>query len=222
MISSRSWNPVAVPGDGVAALERLLQLVHRQRQQITQRPGRVGDPFFGDVEHLRLGFVERLGDVVGLEVGDLGDLAGHPDQLAQHRRVLHDLGVARGVRDRRCGVLQFEQRLCATDLIEQSVAAQFVGDGDRVDRLTGGHQAADGRVDVLVTRLVEVIDHHAEFADLIDDVARQQQRPQQTLFGIQVVRRDATIGSARRAIATRVAREISHESPTLPDGACGT
>ena len=79
--SSRSWKPGGRAGDGVAALERLLQLVHRQRQQIAERPGGVGDAVLGDLEHLRLGFVERLGDVVGLEVGDLGDVAGDADQL---------------------------------------------------------------------------------------------------------------------------------------------
>ena len=82
-------------GDDVAALERLLQLVHRQRQQVRQRPRGVDDAIFGDLEHLGLGLIERLGDIVGLHVRDLGDLAGDADQPAQHRRVLHDLRVAR-------------------------------------------------------------------------------------------------------------------------------
>ncbi len=198
-------------GDDVAALEGLLQLVHRQRQQVAERADRGEvDAFLGDLEDLGLGFVERLGDVVGLEVGDLGDLAGDADQLAQHRRVLHDLGVARGVGDRRRRVLQFEQCLWPADLVEQTVAAQLVGDRDRVDRLTGGDQAADGRVDVLVARLVEVLDIDTELADEVDDIARQQQGTEQTLFGIEVVRWNATIGTARCAVTTGVAGEISH------------
>ena len=55
-------------GDGVAALEGLLQLVHRQRQQVAERLGGVDDAVLGDLEDLRLGLVERLGDVVGFEV----------------------------------------------------------------------------------------------------------------------------------------------------------
>ena len=89
-----------------------------------------------------------------------------------------------------------QQRLRTADLVEQAVAAQFVGDGDRVDRLAGGHQPADRRVDVLVAWLVEVIDHHPELGDLADHVARQQQRTEQALFGVEVVRWHTTVGSA--------------------------
>ena len=67
-ISSRSLKPGGGAGDDVAALEGLLQLVHRQRQQVAERAGGVGDAVLGDLEDLGLGLVERLGDVVGLEV----------------------------------------------------------------------------------------------------------------------------------------------------------
>jgi hypothetical protein len=33
---------------------------------------------------LRLGLVDGLGDVVGLAVGQLGDVAGHVDQPSEH------------------------------------------------------------------------------------------------------------------------------------------
>ena len=133
-------------GDDVAALERLLQLVHRQRKQIAERSDRGEvDALLGDLEDLRLCFVERLGDVVGLEVGDLGDVAGDTDQLAQHGRVLHDLGVTRRVGDGRRRVLQFEQRLRTADLVEQAIAAKLVGNRHDVDRLTGGGQPSNRR-----------------------------------------------------------------------------
>jgi hypothetical protein len=204
-------------GDDVAAFERLLQLVHRQWQQVAERHRRVDDACLGDLEDLRLCLVECLGDIVGLEITDLGDLAGDADELAQHRRVLHDLGVPRRVGDGRRRVLQLEQRLRPTDLVEQSVATQFVGDSDGVDGLTIGHQPADGRVDVLMRRLVEVIDPDAELTDLIDDIA--QQTPS-SLLGIELC--GGTHCPTGEFRSRPESREISHESLTLHDRACGT
>ena len=132
---------------------------------------RVGDPLLGDLEDLGLGLVERLGDVVGLAVGELGDVARDVDQPAQHRRVLDDLGVVAGARDRRRGVLQLVHRLRAADLVEQTGAAQLVGDGDRVDRAAARVQRADGVEDVLVRRPVEVGRVQALLADDADRLA---------------------------------------------------
>ncbi len=143
-------------GDRVAAIERLLEAVHRLRQQVVELANRVGDPLLGNREHLGLGLVERLGDVVGLAVGELGDVARHIDQAAQHRRVLDDLGVVAGARDGGRRVLQLVHRLRATDLFEQPAAAQLVGDGDRVDRAAARVQGADRVEDVLMGRAVEV------------------------------------------------------------------
>ena len=98
--------------------------------------------------------------------------------------------------------LQLEQRLRPADLVEKAVAPQLVGNGDRVDRLAVGHQAADGGVDVLVPWFVEVVDADAELADLIDDVTRQQQRAQQALLRIEVVRRNDRL-SDRRGLRSR-------------------
>jgi hypothetical protein len=56
-----------------------------------------------------------------------------------------------------------------------------------------------------MSRLVEVVDPYAEFTDLVDDVTRQQQRAEETLLRIEVVRRHTTVGPARRAVTTGVA-----------------
>ena len=191
-------------GDAVAALEGLLQLVERQGQQVAEGSGGIHHAVLGHLEHLGLGLVERLGDIVGLEVGQLGDLAGHADEPAQHRRVLHDLGVAAGVGDGRRGVLQLQQRLRTTDLLDQPVAAQLIGDRHDVDRLATGHQATDGRVDVLVRRFVEVLDVHPHLRDLADDLARQQQRAQQALFSAEVVGWHPAVAAGWLAIAAGV------------------
>ena len=56
------------------------------------RLGGVGHPAVGELEHLRLGQIEGLGDVVGHVVAHLGDLAGHADEPAQERGVLRRCG----------------------------------------------------------------------------------------------------------------------------------
>ena len=101
----------------------------------------VDDPPVGQLEHLRLGDVEGLGDVVGLVVAELGDLAGHADEPAQHGGVLHDAAVARGVGDGRGGGLQVDQEVRAPDGVEEVVAAELVGHGHGVDRLADGRRA---------------------------------------------------------------------------------
>ena len=123
---------------------------------------------------------------------------------------MNDLGVARRVGDGRSRVLQLEQRLRSADLVEQTIATQLVGDRDRVDRLTRRGETAYGPVDVLMARLVEVIDVDAELANDIDHISRKQQGAQQALLGVEVVGRYASVGSARVAVASGVAGEISH------------
>ena len=151
---------------------------------------RVGDALLGDVEDLALGHVEGLDHVVGLAVGELGDVAGDVDQLAQQRRLLDDLGVVAGARDRRRGVLQLVQRLGPTDLGQQAGPAQLVGDGDRVGRGARRVQRPDGVEDVAVGRLVEVGRAERHLADHADRLTRQQQGAEHRLLGLDVVRRD--------------------------------
>jgi len=58
---------------------------------------------------------------------------------------------------------------------------------------------------VLMPGLVEMVDRYAEFADLVDDITRQQQGAEQALLGVEVVWRDTTVGPARVAVTTGVA-----------------
>ena len=149
-------------GDGLAACVDELEVVHDLAQDVVDLRGGVGDPLLGHLEHLRLGLVERLAHVVGLLIGELGDVGRHADQAPQQRGVLHDAGVAAGVRDRRRRCLHLQQRDRATDLVEQTGAPQLVGDGHRIDGLPGRRQDPDRLVDVLVGRLVELARLHTE------------------------------------------------------------
>src|SRR4029453_12012142 len=67
-------------GDGVAPAVELLEPVEVEAQQVLDLGRAVGDPALVDVVDHRLGPVERLGDVLGHAVADLGDLAGHADE----------------------------------------------------------------------------------------------------------------------------------------------
>ena len=59
----------------VVAVARL-EVVEGVLQRVADADHRVGDAPLGDLEHERLGAVERLGDVVGGVVAHLGDVAG--------------------------------------------------------------------------------------------------------------------------------------------------
>ena len=201
-------------GDRVAPGVGLLEAVHHRLDRLAEQLRGVGDAVLGDLEDLGLGVVDGLGHVVGLAVGHLGDVAGDVDQAPQQRGVLDDAGVVGGVGDRRRGVLQGVQRLRAADLLEQAVAAQLVGDGDRVGRRTRRVQGPHGVEDVLVRRAVEVLRAQPLLGDRADGVTRQQQRAEHGLLGLQVVRRHAP--GARRAPRAAVVVAVAAEPPRRP------
>ena len=198
-------------GDRVAPGVRLLEPVHHRLDRLAEQLRGVGDAVLGDLEDLGLGVVDGLGHVVGLAVGHLGDVAGDVDQAPQQGGVLDDPRVVGGVGDRRCGVLQGVQRLGAADLLEQPVAAQLVGDGDRVGGRTRRVQGAHGVEDVLVRRPVEVLGTQALLGDGADGVTRQEQGAEHGLLGLQVVRRHAP-GARRTARAGRRRRCVRRRS----------
>ena len=187
-------------------------------------PRRVDHAILGDLEHLRLGEVDGLGDVVGLGEREVGDLAGGVDQPPQQRGVHHDAGVVLGARHRRCCVLQIVQPLDATDVVEQSVPTQLVRDRDHVDRSRRRVQRADRVEDVLVRRAVEVTHAEAGFADDADRITAQQQRAEHRFLGLQVVGRHST-AAVRCSVASFVPAGSEllvdrHGDPTLPGSSC--
>ena len=89
-------------------------------------------------------------------VAHLGDVAGDADEAAQQRELVDDARVVPRVRGRRRVGLDQQQRGATADAVEQVGAAQLLGHGDRVGRLTLAVQRLDRLVDVTVRRLVEV------------------------------------------------------------------
>ena len=118
----------------VVAVARL-EVVEGVLQRVADADHRVGDAPLRDLEHERFGAVEGLGDVVGLVVAHLGDVARDPDEAPQQRQLVDDAGVVPRVRGRRRVGLDLQQRDPAADVVEQVGAPQLLGDGDRVGRL---------------------------------------------------------------------------------------
>ena len=116
----------------------------------------VGRPPLGHVEHHLLGLVDGGFDVFGHRVAEIGDLAGHADEAAQERVLLHDGGVVPRVGDGRGVGLQRNEHRRVAHGLEETGALQLVGDGHRVDRLAPLDEGTDGAEDVPVRRLVEV------------------------------------------------------------------
>ena len=152
------------PGDLVVAVVELLELVHRGLEHRIQRDQRVADAMLGHVEHELLGAVERGVDVVAARVAHLGDVAADRDQPPQQSELVHDRGVFGGVRRCRRLGLDAQDRLCATDGLEQPGAPQVLGDRDRVDRLATVVEIDRSLEEVRVRGLVEVagVDTHLD------------------------------------------------------------
>ncbi len=92
--------------------------------------------FLADVEDLALGLVEDLRDRPALRVeGVGGDLVARRDQLAQHRALAHDLGIAADVGRARHALRQRIQVDQAAALVGLAEALQLLEDGDHVGRL---------------------------------------------------------------------------------------
>ncbi len=143
----------------------------------------------GDVEHQRLGLVDRLAHVVGQAVGRLRDRPGGTDEPAQQRVVAHDAGVVGGIGRARCVGLQGDEGGGATGGLEQIATAQLVGHGNRVDRVAPSGDHADHVVDVGVGRAVERVGAAQRLAGRGHRVAGQQHGAEQGFLGLEVVGR---------------------------------
>ena len=82
-----------------------------------------------------------------------------------------------------------------------------------------------GSANVVVIRLVEGRGMHGQISHLADDVARQQQRAELALLGIEVVRRHPPFGATWPGLVAAVARiasNVRHGAPTLHQRRCGS
>ena len=177
----------ANPDDVVGAFVARFELVERFLEGIRDAGHRFRDATFRDLEHQRLGPVERDGHFVGVVVPHLRDLARDRDESSEQRELADDLRVVRRVRRRGGRGLQPEQRLASAERVEKVGATQLVRDRDRVDGFALPVERHDRVVDVSVRGLVEVGRLDACFGGRADRVARQQHRPEQRFLGVEIV-----------------------------------
>jgi hypothetical protein len=149
-------------------------LVDDLGKQFGQLTRRVDNAIFRDFEHLRLGLIERFGNVVGPAEGKLGDIPRNADELSQQGVVLNDFGVARRVRHRGRGAGELHKNRAAADGVEQPSPAKFFGDCDGIDGLAAGQEHPDGFVDVLMRGLVEVVWVEPELGNGAYCISREQ------------------------------------------------
>ena len=153
------------------------QLVHRLEALLLRWPS------LAVLEHTPFGFVEDLADRTPLWIeGVGGDLVAGLDQLAKHRTLAHDLGVAAQVGRARHALRQRVEVSDAAALLGLAVHLQLLEDRDHVSRLGGRHQLADRLVDQLVLEAVEVAVGQ-QVAGAVPGAVVQQQAAQHALFG---------------------------------------
>ena len=142
----------------------------------------------GNRVHLLFGDLEQLlAAVTGRIERRIGDLAADLDQLSQHRLFAHDLGIAGDVGPAGCFVGEHRQVGTTLDPVEQIVAREPVGHGDRIGRLMVVLQLTDGAEDQAMGFTIEVALGEL-VGNLVPGFRGQHQRPKQALFGLHRVR----------------------------------
>ncbi len=213
-------------GDVRAALPQLLDAVQPGPQQLVQGPHAVDRAALADVEDHLLRLVDCRLDVLGHRVADVGDVPRHPDELAQQRVLLDDVGVVARVGDRRRVGQQRDEDGAVADRLEYARALQLVGHRHRVDGLAPLHERLDGAEDVAVRRLVEVGRRALLDADRCR-VVGEEHGPEQRLLGLDVVRRHPRTarhrgGGRPQRAGAGVVKGLDHGSLTLPLRVWGT
>ena len=143
----------------------------------------------GDLEDLRLGLVEHLPDfLAGRAERGLGDLGGDQRELALHRALAHQLGVAPHV-ERAGGVVRQRRQVGrAAGLVLVLAALDRLEHRDHVGRAGLLDQARDVAPDAAVVVAVEVLAGD-QVGDLVERLVVEQQRAEQRLLRLHRVRR---------------------------------
>ncbi len=175
--------------DLVAASLQRLEFLQCREEERADRLHPLAHLATGDVEHRLLRAIEDRCDLVIEPQRQIRDGRAGPDQVSPLRRLLDDAGVVVDVGRRRHDVEQPRHIGNAAHLLEFAGSAQFLGDGDGVDRLVGVEQQLDGGEDRTMRRDVEVLCletvHH-----LVDGVRRHEHRSEHRLLGFNGMRRN--------------------------------
>ena len=110
-----------------------------------------------DGEDLLLAGVEQRAGFVGVVVAELGDLVADLDQLAQHARLAHDLGVLAHVGGGRHDLDQGVHEGLAAHPLEHALLFEGGRERDGIDLFAEAVHVADGAKDDAMRVAVEVV-----------------------------------------------------------------
>ena len=152
----------------------------------------------------RLGAIEDVHGVVPRVEAALDDLAADLDHPPQRRLLGDDPRVVLDVRPGRHALLQPAKIAGAARALEAALPAQLLGKRDDVHRLAALEEVHHGGEDRRVLRGVEVVGLQ-QLDGLEDGIAIEQQRAEDRLLGLEVLRRHARIARGTgRAVRTGV------------------
>ena len=144
-----------------------------------------------DAEDLAFGVVEDLRDRPALRVERAGrDLVAGGDELAKHRALANDLGVAADVGRARHALRERVEVDQAAAVVGLAEPLQLLEDGDDVGRLGRVDERGDRAVDQAVLVAIEVVVAE-QVADPVPRAVVEQQPAEDALLGLGRVRRNA-------------------------------
>ncbi len=151
----------------------------------------------GDVEEQHLGPLDEILRLALAGLDRLLNRLGGAEQPPQHRVLLDDLGVVAGVagdRGRRC---ERVDDVLTAGLLELALAAEQLGDGQRIDRLAALEELVDGGEDRPVAAAIEVLGAQPRLPhDRVDRRLRHHHRAEHRLLGLEAVRLQQRHGAA--------------------------
>ena len=170
---------------------------------------RVAHALLADAKDLALGVVEDLRDRPALRIERAGrDLVARGDELAQHRALANDLGVAADVGRARHALRERVEVDQAAAVVGLAEPLQLLEDRDHVGRLGRVDQRRDRGVDQAVLVAIEVV-FAEQVADPVPGAVVEQQAAEDALLGLGRVRRNAQARDV--VVATDIGRRSRDE-----------
>ena len=204
ILASRSFRPVAMPGQLAVALVGARRHVDRGGERLREAlEARAVAAGLGELVEPALGVLDLLArrEIDRRVERDVDHVLADADQVAAHRQVVDGAAVVRGVDDG--GRLGGEagEILADVEPADVDVGGQEGLQRDRRRDLAGADQVGGELVDLLVQRLVEM-PRLEKIRDAVERLVVDQDRAEQRLLGLDVVRRDAILrrGAGRRSL----------------------
>lgn len=174
-----------------------------------------GRAFLGEVVELLLDVLDQGARLdLGIGTGGIGQVVADADQFASQGQLVDDLGVFDG---RIAGDRAFHKDGeigGATDLLEAVIAVELGLQYDGIGQRAAADQVGGGLIDATVDGVVEM-GGFQPVGDPVIHLVVVQQRTQEGLFGLQIVRCRIGIGDVRVVLQERLQRGRHSECPQV-------